>query len=463
MSLLTVLYNTLKLWQPAFSRSQSFYRAIQHALVALSLCGRRTITQTIIALNRDQQDWSADYKLYSKHKWEVKDLFQPIIEKTLPFATGKFIHIAVDDTKLRKTGKKITSASWQRDPMGPSFQTNLVWAQRFLHFSFLVPMYDVFKSKDTPPRSLPIRFIDAPSVKKPGKRATKEQIEIYKLESKERNLSTLFLRETQKIRDALDLAGAKDKTALVVADGSFCNRTCMNINIARIEMVARCRKDAKLCFAAVNEPRRFYSQKKFSPEQVRQNETISWKTEKIFHGGRWRDVYYKEIRNVLWQRGTKKKPLRLIVLRSVKYHVTKTGKAYYRQPAYLLSTELESPIKELIQAYFDRWQIEVNHREQKSIIGVGQAQVRNEESVHRQPAFLVAAYSALLLSSILAYADQLNDQTMASIPKWYRTAKRPSCRQLVSQLRRELLEYQEHNPNQENVIDIKSLVLKMAA
>jgi len=29
----------------------------------------------------------------------------------------------------------------------------------------------------------------------------------------------------------------------------------------------------------------------------------------------------------------------------------------------------------LIQYYFDRWQIEVNHRDEKSLLGVGQAQV----------------------------------------------------------------------------------------
>ncbi len=37
---------------------------------------------------------------------------------------------------------------------------------------------------------------------------------------------------------------------------------------------------------------------------------------------------------------------------------------YYRQPAYLLTTDLASQARELLQIYFDRWQIE-NHREEK--------------------------------------------------------------------------------------------------
>ena len=47
----------------------------------------------------------------------------------------------------------------------------------------------------------------------------------------------------------------------------------------------------------------------------------------------------------------------------------------------------------LIQDYFDRWAIEVNHRDEKEILGVGQAQVWNEKSVCKVPALIVAIYS----------------------------------------------------------------------
>ena len=462
MNLLETFIEIISLWRPTFTKKQSFVRAAQHCLAALCLCGRKTITQLISVLGQDQQDWSAHYKLYSKRNWEEKKLFQPIIENALPLATGNFIHIAVDDTKIRKTGRKIPSTSWQRDPLGPPFQVNLIWAQRFLHFSMLLPLYNDSK-KDVAPRSIPIRFTDAPSVKKPGKKATKEQIDDWKKERKERNLSTLFLEEMKGVRTSLDQAGAKDKVALIVADGSFCNRICMNMDIDRVEMVARCKKNAKLCFPASDDSRRFYDEHKFTPEQIRQDANISWKKEKIFHGGRWRNVEYKEMKNVLWQGGTKRRPLRLIVLRPVRYRVTKKGRAYYRQPAYLLCTEVTSEVKEIIQAYFDRWQIEVNHREQKSIIGVGEAQVRSKRSVDRQPALLVAAYSALLLSSVLLYGDKMNAEMKSSIPKWYKTSKRPSCRQLVAQLRKELLTLPEKEANWAKILSTERFVEKIAA
>jgi hypothetical protein len=65
--------------------------------------------------------------------------------------------------------------------------------------------------------------------------------------------------------------------------------------------------------------------------------------------------------------------LRLIVLAPTPYRKRKSSKLYYRQPAYLLTSDLKSNASKLIQIYLDRWQIEVNHREEKDTLGVGQA------------------------------------------------------------------------------------------
>ena len=104
-----------------------------------------------------------------------------------------------------------------------------------------------------------------------------------------------------------------------------------------------------------------------------------------------------------WQNGAKRIPLRLIVVAPTPYQKSKSKKMYYRNPAYLLTTDLTSPVKQLLQFYFDRWQIEVNHREEKDTLGVGQAQLWNVTAVPKQPAMAVAAYSALLLASLKAF------------------------------------------------------------
>ena len=42
---------------------------------------------------------------------------------------------ALDDTALRKTGRKIPGVGYRRDPMSPPFHVNLVPAQRFVQLS----------------------------------------------------------------------------------------------------------------------------------------------------------------------------------------------------------------------------------------------------------------------------------------------------------------------------------------
>jgi len=58
------------------------------------------------------------------------------------------------------------------------------------------------------------------------------------------------------------------------------------------------------------------------------------------------------------------------------------------------------PADQLLQAYLWRWDIETNFRDEKTILGTGQAQVRNPASTRIVPQMMVAAYSLLLLAGI---------------------------------------------------------------
>jgi hypothetical protein len=276
-------------------------------------------------------------------------------------------------------------------------------------------------------------------VEKPKKNAGDEKWDEYKEAKKRTNMSTHFVKKLEEMRQTYDSIGVVDKKIVAVCDGSFANKTVFGSNIERTSIVTRCRKDLSLCFESKDDSKRFYGKEKFSPEEVRKDKTILWESTRIFHGKKWRDVDYKEVKDVLWQRGAKRKKLRLIIIRPIPYRTTKTGRTYYRQPAYLLSDDNDIPIELLIQIYFDRWQIEVNHREEKDTLGIGQAQVWSMKSVERQPAFMVASYSMLLLSGLKAYGVSRTDDYL-QLPIWRKKAERPSCLDLVTQLRRELLD-----------------------
>ena len=102
-----------------------------------------------------------------------------------------------------------------------------------------------------------------------------------------------------------------------------------------------------------------------------------------------------------------------------------------------MTTDLTTPAAEWIAAYLGRWEVEVNFRDEKTVLGVGQAQVWSARAVSRAPALLVACYSMLLWSAIAVYGDQ-RTADFGPLPRWRKQAPvRPSTRELVGLLRRQ--------------------------
>ena len=458
--LLTAFLEILQAWIPLFPQQRSGRRAVMQAVGSLVSFGRRTVSRSLWALGKQDRDWSADYKLHSRATWNPDAIFQPVLERALPLCPGPYVVIAMDDTRIRKTGRKILSAFYQRDPLSPKFRFNLLWGLRFLQMTLLVPLYR--GHQEIAPRSLPIRFQEVPALKKPGKRATETDWDVYREAVKVHNLSQRSVNILRGVRDSLDAAGQRERLLLAVGDGSFCNRTLFRPPLDRIQVLARTRKDIRLCHRAPEGGRAFYAAEKFTPEQIRQDESWPWQITNIFHGGQWRQLRYKSVPQVYWQSGAGRRGLHLLVVAPIPYASGKGKRKYYRDPAFLLSTAPAADAEPLLQAYLDRWQIEVNHREEKDTLGVGQAQLRNPLSVPRQPALVVAAYSALLLAGIQVYASKRTDD-FPPLPKWRRSARRPSCLDLLTVLRRELTHDHTLPPNLDIHLDWKTLGLAAAA
>jgi hypothetical protein len=437
MSLLSEFLEISQEWRSVFPQQRTFQRALRQSLGSLVCLGRRCLSRIIWTNGGQNRSWSAEYFLHSRCRWEPQQLFRPILQRALAHCPQKLVGVAVDDTRLRKTGRSIPQAFYQRDPMSPPFHVNLVLGLRFLQASLLVPLH---RTAQVGTRAVPIRFEEVSRVKRPGKKATEEMWKQYRVAVKQQNLSQRFVAMGGQLRRELDQAGGRDKILVITGDGSFCNRTCFRQIPERSVLLVRARKDAKLCFRAPADSHRFYAVEKFTPEQVRKDDACAWKSTKIFYGGKRRKVRYKAAAVVYWQGGARQRPLRLMVIAPTAYRKARSKKLYYRNPAYLLTSDLRSSLKQLLQIYFDRWQIEVNHREEKDTLGVGQAQLWNVTAVPRQPVLAVASYSALLLASLQAFGAE-RGSAYAELPKWRRNARRPSCLDLVTLLRREMTQH----------------------
>jgi hypothetical protein len=229
--LLNALLEIFRAWTPAFAQTRSGKRAVEQALGSLLAMGRRTLSRTLWALGRQDLDWSADYKLHSRANSKAQDLFQPVLEQGARWCDDSVLVVAMDDTRIRKTGRKILTAFYQRDPLSPKFRVNLMWGLRFLHFSLLVPLYR--SGAAVPPRSLPVRFLEVPAVRKPGKKASPAEIEAHRQLVKQQNLSRRAVDLLQELRQSADSAGLSQRTILAVGDSGFCNRTLLRWRASR--------------------------------------------------------------------------------------------------------------------------------------------------------------------------------------------------------------------------------------
>lgn len=392
----------------------------------------------ITTFGKQFRDWSAEYSLYAKDRVNEEVIFNQVRKEVEALTPGsRPLCLALDDTILRKTGKTIPGAAYRKDPLGPAFNLNLVWAQRRIQFSAAVA------DENNEVRMIPISFLDASTPRKPGKTASPQQVEIYKERMKQRNLNALAIETLHQLQqDRASENGGSAPDLHVVVDGSYTNKKMLRHLPANTTLIGRIRKDAKLSAkpdtqAALGR-KRLYGRDLPTPEQVRQDTSIPWITVRVRASGKWRDFEVKTLAPVRW-RAAGEMDLRLVVIRPVGYRLRTGARKLYTQPAYLICTDPDLPLQDLLQEYIWRWDIEVNHRDEKTILGVGQAQVRNENSVENIPATAVAAYAMLLVAAIKAYGP---GGKPAVIPeaKWRKPSKkqRPSTQDLINELRREL-------------------------
>src|SRR4030067_127849 len=104
--------------------------------------------------------WSPDFRLFEEARVQPDALFRvarQAVETQLP--PGAPFVALMDDTLFRKRGRHIAGTAWRRDPLGPPFQTNLVWGQRFLQLAAARRG----RQGPSPARAIPIDFRHCPS------------------------------------------------------------------------------------------------------------------------------------------------------------------------------------------------------------------------------------------------------------------------------------------------------------
>ncbi len=358
------------------------------------------------------QDWSAAYRLFAKERIDQRKLFAPALQSILDHLEPQGpVFAMMDDTLVRKRGRKVSGTGWKRDPLGPAFHTNFVWGQRYLQISAALPDPAVPGRA----RGIPLAFHHAPSPAKPRKNAPPQEWQDYRQMQKKLKISVVGASRLSQLRQQIP-----DRKMICAVDGGFTNQEMFRSIPAHTVLIGRIRKDAAL-FERPQESggtsrgrKKYYGDPLPTPEQVRQDETIPWQKVTAFAAGKHHDFDVKTMTPVRWK-SSQDQDMLIVIIRPLAYRPRKGAPLQYRKPAYLICSDPQMPLEQLLQAYIWRWEIELNFRDEKTVFGVGEAQVRTPAAVQGLPSFMVACYAFLLLA-----AHSLHTETdCLPSPKWY--------------------------------------------
>lgn len=376
------------------------------------------------------QDWTASYRLFSRLRFDNKALFSGIRSACLAqLPDSSMVCLSVDDSLLPKRGPKTPGVAWRRDPQGPPFQTNLIRAQRVLQFSALVPV-----PNSPAMRAIPVDFLHAPTPPKLARDASEQQKKEHQQLAESLNLGTRALEQWKQMKSTF--AGRR---VLLLSDARFTTQRFLKGLPDDLTLIGRVRKDAKLFYLPEQQPttgrRRSYGAPAPTPEQIRQDPAHPWQQIQVHAAGAAHTCRIKVVDPVLWRPAGAGRSLRVVIIAPLAYRPRKGSRIRYRDPAFLICTDPTLPAEHIVQQYFRRWDIEVNFRDQKTLLGVGQAQVHHANSCQSVPAFQVAAYALLLLA-----ASRLHQSDFLPPPKWraHHCPERHSTQRLLRNLRFEV-------------------------
>jgi hypothetical protein len=389
----------------AFAQQRSAERARALGLSALTCLGRHTLSGLLCTAGQQFRDWSAAYRLFERERLDPQVLWQvPLngVLETLPPACP--VVALLDDTLIRKRGHRIAGTSWRRDPLGPHFADNFIWASRFLQVSLALPEHPTASASSA--RAIPVDLLHAPSPCKPSRRADAQQWQNWRALSAAATISRRGAERLTDLRHAIDqFAGGTTRSLLVCADATFTNRTVLRDLPPRTTLIGRIRKDARLYALPTAEEEnhgrgrhRCYGQRRPTPEQWRRDESIPWTTVQAFAAGNVHDFDIKFITPLRWKHAGGERQLSLLIVRPIAYRLRKGAHLSYRNPAYLISSDPTLAPQQILQAYLWRWEIELNFRDEKTLLGFGQPQVRSDPAVRTTATFFVFVYALLLLA-----------------------------------------------------------------
>jgi hypothetical protein len=380
------------------------FEVFTHLLAGMVVTrGPRTVTGMLTGAGLSRM-WSHHrvHRFFSRTAWDPRKvglaLAGAVIDALVP--DGAPVRVAVDDTLLRRRGKKVWAALWTHDGSARS-QDKIGYGNTWVILAILVDL--PFASR---PVALPV-------------------------------LARLWRGSGTASHSELALAMVKDLKRVVgqrilhvVADAAYHHPGVAGLP-AGITWTTRLAANAALHgLPPARTGKRGRPRKKGDPlgSLVQIAAGMTWRQVTVQRYGQPANVRLAE-RQVQWYGPWKDLPVRLILLRD-------TSKYY---DLALVTTDLTTPVEDIVSRYAARWSIEVVFSQMRQILGVGQARNRTARAVERTVPFGLTAYTLV----VLWYARHGNPTADVAAHRaaspWYTRKAEPSFQDMTDTLRRVII------------------------
>ena len=429
--------------RPAIRQERCFHRFVVLVVGLLCAVSRHTLTQVLVSLGLGELDWSAAYRLFSCARLDYAVLVRCFVRETLlHVAASEPYLVAIDGVQIPHQSRRMPGTSWLHNPTSPAFKRGIHRAQRMSDLAWLTPPTEAGDS-----RAIPLRLISAFPAKAVRPAAVTEHPDWQPRTEWQAGLDQL-----RWLRTELEAAGRGDQWALGIGDGLYSTAKLWRALPERVSLLARCSKNRALY--ARPEPHqgrgrpRKYGERARTP-QAWLTERDGWTDCRLPVRGRQVPCTYR-VEGPYLVKGAPEQPLFLLVVRGIAR--TRNGRLVRRDPTYwLVSAVLRDgqwvrpfPAEQLLAYAWQRWEIEVTHRELKTDFGIGESQAWNPSAAVLSLQWRTWVWSVAVLAGYRVWG--MTRCPLRSVGGWWRASRRWSFGQLWQGYRQELWGLPEFQP-----------------
>jgi hypothetical protein len=438
-TLATTWFGVLAAYHDAVRRERLFVRLVALAVASVLGLGRQTLTRWLATLGAGAQDWTGWYRLFNHDRLHLATLHGTLVGQVLAVipATDPVVAVAVDATQVPRTSGKLPGCGITRALRGLRWPRGRTYAQRYVGLSALLPRSPAGDSRAIPLKWLLLR---AAATRPLGDEPIRTEAQGA------RDL-------VGWVRQHLDAGQRLAQRLLVLGDGAYSTAPFLADLPTNATVLARCARNRALFALPVYRARGRGRQPRYGERGPTPQDTLhratGWQTVAVVVRGRTIPLTAAVTGPWLIQ-GAPFQPLALIVVRGIDRGRGVTRRQ--RDPQFFLVTleltqedawDLPLPLADLLAWAWQRWEVEVMHRELKTGFGLGQQQVFSDRAAATVIPWLVWLYAVLILTGYRAWG--LGPGTVPALGRWY-TARRWSIGRLRQGLRQDLWGLGEFQP-----------------